>query len=84
MLLQTWCAGMLGALHELAALRLEIETDAAKEHTRRCRQVFDEIQDKRSEIVILGEKYSQLLGTTGTANCRESFIAFHMPVAANG
>jgi len=56
---------MKGTLRDLDGFQVEIAAGNAKEHSMICRRVFDEIQDKKSELDALVEKYNYLSGTTG-------------------
>ena len=52
-------------LHDLDEFQVEIAPGSAKEHALKCRRTFDEIQDKKSELVVLEEKYYKLCGAAG-------------------
>ena len=63
--MQVWSGEMSATLLELATFQVEIAADTAKEHSQKCRRVFDEIQDKKSEIEVLGDMYKNLIGDAG-------------------
>ena len=60
--LQGWCDEMSDKLQELDDNQVKISPDVAKLHAIKCRQAFDEIQDKKSLCTLLEDKYMKLTG----------------------
>ncbi|CAK8680522.1 unnamed protein product [Clavelina lepadiformis] len=57
-----WISSTEKALRGLEELPAEATTAAAKDHSNKCKKIFDEVCDKKGVIALLDDKYHQLFG----------------------
>lgn len=53
---------MASTLYDLGMFETTMSSEATRDHSRKCRAVFDEVQDKKSMFVLLQDKLADMEG----------------------